>query len=139
MQDWALKLRALGKSVLLIHHDNKQGGQRGTAKKEDVLDTVISIRHPPGYSPEDGAAFEVHFEKARGIFGSDVEPFEARLSVDEKGGAIWTMRTLVESTYDKVVEVALKGLSQKEIANSLDIHKSTVSRHIKKAQENGVL
>ncbi len=139
VQDWALSLRARGKSVLLIHHDNKLGGQRGTAKKEDVLDSVICLRHPPGYVPEDGAAFQVHYEKARGIFGKDVEPFEARLSVTDREGTMWAMRTLTESTSDKVIELSQEGLTQKEISETLSIHKSNVSRHVKKAQENGKL
>jgi len=139
VQNWALRLRAKGKSVLLIHHDNKSGGQRGTAKKEDVLDTVLSLQHPPGYSPEAGARFEVHFEKARGIFGEDVAPFEASLQTGEKGDAQWALRTLEESTYSKVVELVKKGRTPKEITDFLNIHKSSVSRHIKKAQEDGDL
>jgi putative DNA primase/helicase len=46
-----------------------------------------------GYSPTDGARFEVHLEKARGIFGDDAKPFEAKL--DSVNGAMtWTMRDL---------------------------------------------
>lgn len=36
IQTWVLNLRTRGKSVLLIHHSGKNGGQRGTSKKEDV-------------------------------------------------------------------------------------------------------
>ena len=57
----------------------KGGGQRGTSRKEDILNTVISLRKPPDYSPAQGARFEVHYEKARGFYGKDAEPFEAWL------------------------------------------------------------
>jgi AAA domain len=47
VQNWALQLRRAGKSVILIHHAGKSGRQRGTSRKEDVLDTIISLRRPP--------------------------------------------------------------------------------------------
>ena len=72
IQSWALMHRAKGRSVLFIHHAGKGGSQRGTSRREDVLDTVIALRRPADYRPEDGAVFEVHFEKARGICGQDV-------------------------------------------------------------------
>lgn len=40
VQEWVLTLRKAGKSVIFIHHAGKGGQQRGTSKKEDVLDTV---------------------------------------------------------------------------------------------------
>jgi RecA-family ATPase len=39
MQAFLLELRRAGKSVLLIHHTGKGGAQRGTSKREDVLDS----------------------------------------------------------------------------------------------------
>ena len=79
VQAWALRLRREGKSVLFIHHAGKNGGQRGTSKKEDILNTVIALRRPPDYDASQGARFEVHYEKARGFYGNDAEPFEAWL------------------------------------------------------------
>ena len=52
VQNWALQLRRAGKSVILIHHAGKSGRQRGTSRKEDVLDTIIGLRRPPDYSPD---------------------------------------------------------------------------------------
>ncbi|MGB9349971.1 MAG: hypothetical protein WCB61_08755 [Pseudolabrys sp.] len=80
VQSWALAQRRVGKSVAFIHHGGKSGQQRGTSRKDDVLDTVISLRRPPDYSAEQGCRFELHFEKTRGFHGPDAEPFEARLS-----------------------------------------------------------
>ena len=79
VQEWVLRLRSNGKSVLLIHHAGKGGQQRGTSRREDVLDTVIALRKPENYSPESGACFEVHFEKNRGLYGNEIKPFEAHL------------------------------------------------------------
>ena len=43
MQNWLLKLRRQGVSVLLIHHAGVNGRQRGTSRREDALDTVIAL------------------------------------------------------------------------------------------------
>jgi len=135
VQEWALKLRASGKSVLFIHHSNKQGGQRGTSKREDILDTVISLKRPSKYDPREGAVFEVHYEKTRGIAGKEVEPFEAKLTV-QNGKQVWVVSSIQDSTYKKVVVLHKEGLTPKEIVQELGIHKSQVSRHLKIAREN---
>jgi hypothetical protein len=80
VQSWLLAQRAAGRSVLAVHHAGKGGGQRGTSKKEDTLDTVISLGRPLGYSASEGARFEVRFTKNRGFLGEQAEPFEARFS-----------------------------------------------------------
>ncbi|EKE00854.1 MAG: hypothetical protein ACD_21C00265G0008 [uncultured bacterium] len=139
IQEWALKLRAMGKSVLFIHHSNKAGGQRGTSRKEDVLDNVICLKHPIGHTPEQGALFEVHFEKARHLYGEDAASFEAQLFTDNTGKQLWQVKLLEQSTYEKVISLATEGLNQREIADELDIHKSNVSRHIKNAKTQGEL
>tara|TARA_R110002073_G_scaffold330843_1_gene515031 strand:+ start:2692 stop:4230 length:1539 start_codon:yes stop_codon:yes gene_type:complete len=60
IQGWLLDLRRRGISVLLIHHSGKNGGQRGTSRREDVLDTVIRLQRPTDYNASQGARFEVH-------------------------------------------------------------------------------
>jgi len=137
IQTWALSLRAKGKSCLFIHHAGKGGQQRGTSRREDVLDTVIALRRPSDYSPVDGACFEVHFEKSRGVHGDTVAPFEAKLQSDTNGHQEWSMRTLEDSTYERVVNLLEDGLSQKDIATELGINKSNVSRHVKRAKAEG--
>ena len=81
MQNWLLKLRRQGVAVLLVHHAGTNGRQRGTSRREDALDTVIALRRPEDYSPEQGARFEVHFEKLRNrVDGDAAVPFEAKLA-----------------------------------------------------------
>ncbi len=50
MQAWLLDLRRRGITVLLVHHAGKSGDQRGTSAKEDIMDTVISLRRPREYA-----------------------------------------------------------------------------------------
>jgi putative DNA primase/helicase len=69
MQELVLSLRRSGTTTLIVHHSGKGGQQRETSRREDVLDSVISLRRPDGYEPSEGARFEVHFEKSRGFTG----------------------------------------------------------------------
>lgn len=139
IQPWALRQRQQGRSVLFIHHSGKGGAQRGTSKREDILDTVINLKRPVEYNPADGAVFEVHFEKTRDMHGDDAQPFEARLQTDQHGLTVWTFSSVEDSTFDRVVTLANDGLSQKDIATELDINKSNVSRHMRRATEAGLI
>lgn len=139
IQGWALKQRAAGRSVLFVHHSGKGGAQRGTSRREDVLDTSIALRRPVDYQLDQGAVFEIHFEKARGIHGEDVKPLEATLTTDDHGIMAWHTRTVEDSTFDRVVGLLNEGMSQNEVANELNINKSSVSRHAKKAKAAGLV
>lgn len=76
-QDYLLSLRRQGKTAVLIHHANRQGGARGISKTEDILDTVIKLSRPEDYVASQGARFQVEFEKARGLYGAVAAPFVA--------------------------------------------------------------
>jgi putative DNA primase/helicase len=131
VQSWCLGLRRQNKSVLLIHHDGKNGGQRGTSRKEDVLDTVIGLRKPPDYQADQGARFEIHFEKARGFHGPHAEPFEARLIGDQwQESAIKTGDDL-----DTINALRQRGLSVRAIAEQTGLSKSSVQRKLGMADE----
>lgn len=139
IQTWALNLRARGKSVLLIHHSGKSGGQRGTSRKEDVLDTVIALERPKDYDSTDGARFIVKYEKSRGFFGDSAKSFEAQLCNDGNDNYFWKTTSLEESNYEKVVGLFNNGLKQKDIVIETSLNKSTVSRYVSRAKEEGLL
>lgn len=138
-QGWALRHRAAGRTVLFIHHSGKGGTQRGSSKKEDVLDLVLNLKRPIDYEPSQGACFEVVFEKSRHLTGADTTSFEATLSTDEHGKQSWVFKDVQETTFERVVSLANEGLSQADIAGELGINKSSVCRHIRKGKEQGKL
>jgi putative DNA primase/helicase len=43
IQEWLLRLRRRGISVLIVHHAGKSGDQRGTSRREHMLDTTIGL------------------------------------------------------------------------------------------------
>jgi predicted ATP-dependent serine protease len=141
VQEWVLRLRSRGKSVLLIHHAGKGGQQRGTSRREDVLDTVIALRKPENYSPDSGTCFEVHFEKNRRLYGDEIKPFEAHLESHLSNDGVetinWECKSLEDSTYEKVCRLSCDGLSNTDITQELAINKSTVSRHVKRGKQEG--
>jgi hypothetical protein len=135
--DWALRQRAQGRSVVLIHHANKAGSQRGTSRREDLLDCVIALRRPTDYRPEHGARFIVGFEKFRAKPDEDIRSFEAALETDETGRQAWTVRDCEDAIDDQVIELAKLGLRQADIARELGLHRSTVLRTLRRAEEQG--
>jgi hypothetical protein len=139
VQGWALALRRRGISVLLIHHSGKGGSQRGTSRREDVLDSVIHLRRSGDYRPEDGASFEIHFEKARGIYGDDVKTFEAKLTTGPDGKQLWETKDVEQSLTEKVSDLLNEGIPQHEIPELLGVAKGTVSKHKNKAHVLGLL
>jgi putative DNA primase/helicase len=136
VQAWALRMRAQGRSVVMIHHDGKGGQQRGTSRKEDILDTVIQLKNPSGYSADQGALFEVHYRKNRGIYGEDAKPFEAQLWQETPGVFSWKTKTLEDSMLAKVERLMDEGYEQKDIAEELEISKGYVSKLVKKVKAN---
>ena len=135
--EWALRMRATGRSVIFIHHAGKGGQQRGTSKREDLLDVVMLLKRPSDYQPDQGARFEIHFEKARALFGQEVAPIEATLCTDNDGRQKWDMRTVEELADKHMIELADDGISQAEIARELGCNRSTVLRALRKAEEEG--
>jgi putative DNA primase/helicase len=127
IQQWLLQLRRRGISVLIIHHAGKTGGQRGTSRREDVLDTSFCLRRPSDYSLAQGARFEVHIEKARGIHGELVLPFEARLELSD-GTAAWSMKDVEDADRLRVTALLATGMTVREIAEEIGIGKSVVHR-----------
>jgi hypothetical protein len=136
---WALARRKEGRAVIFIHHSGKSGLQRGSSRREDLLDVVINLQHSGDYSPERGAQFLVRFEKARGLYGEDVREFEAMLAKTANGAQEWTWRESDTATLDRVIELHALDMSVTEIASELGCNKSTVSRALKKARASGLI
>ena len=132
MQNWLLRLRRKGIAVLIIHHAGVNGRQRGTSRREDTLDTVIGLRRPADYSPEQGARFEVHIEKARTLVGEGALPFEAVVEPFESengiAGVRWVAQDLAPPLINQAAELFATGQTVREVAAQLGISRSEAGR-----------
>jgi KaiC/GvpD/RAD55 family RecA-like ATPase/DNA-binding NarL/FixJ family response regulator len=97
---WLDSLKANGCAVLLIHHTNKAGEQRGTSATTNAVDNVIRINQEDLNDLSDkiegdnsisqelsasateypGLIMSVHIEKGRDIYGKARESFWAQIS-----------------------------------------------------------
>jgi hypothetical protein len=85
---------------------------------------VMGLRPPPGYRPRDGLRFELHYEKARGLHGPAVDPFEARMTTDRDGRAQWDWRSTGSAELHRMAALLERGLNPHQIARELGISKS---------------
>jgi RecA-family ATPase len=122
-QNWLLAKRREGRSIVLVHHAGKNGGQRGTSKREDVLDTVIALKREEGYEASAGARFKVAFEKARGFAGAAAEAF---IAAYENGK--WEVIQQGDLDEARVHELKDQGKTQRQIAADLGMSLGKVSR-----------
>jgi RecA-family ATPase len=112
-QDWLRRLRREGKTTVLFHHAGKPDAagntkQRGTSKREDVLNTSILLEPPK----QKGVSFVVNFTKHRGFVPSD--KFAVAIKHEEKAILF--------------LAASEPGMKQKEIAKELHTNQSKVSR-----------
>ena len=136
VQEWALRHRAKGRAVLFIHHAGKGGQQRGASRREDVLDTVISLRRSADYNPADGAKFELHFEKARNLTGDEAQPLDVRLHGDDNG-IRWEYAPAEDGILDRLEALSKEGASRAEILDELGLSRFALTRLVEKANEAG--
>jgi hypothetical protein len=128
LERFLLMLRRIKTAVLIVHHANKQGLQRGTSRREDLVDLVMAIRRPADYRPSEGARFELHFEKTRALHGHAIDPIEARLAVDADGRAQWSWNKAEAHEAGRVAALLRAGLNPNQIARELGISKSKAYR-----------
>jgi len=141
INQWLLELRFIGISTIMLHHVNKDGGQRGTSAREDNLDISIMLNAPPDYTPEDGARFICHFGKARvsTVNLSIIADTEFKLISDDNGQYIWTWGNAKQQTRNAVLKALDDGLRQKDAAETLGISPGHVSRIKTRAIKDGYL
>jgi hypothetical protein len=81
---------------------------------------------------EQGARFEIHFEKLRNrVEGDGAAPFEARvesLNMDGQGSIRWSSGDLKPPLLMQAAELFAEGMTVREVATNLRISKSEAGR-----------
>jgi DNA-binding CsgD family transcriptional regulator len=139
LQQFLVAMRRRGVAALIVHHTNKRGLQRGTSRREDVLDLVLGLRRPPDYKPSDGCHFDLHFEKARGLQGDVTDPIRARLMTDGQGTARWHWQTIEHRELERAIVHFRDGFSADEVAELLGVSRSTAFSLRRRAIDLGLL
>jgi KaiC/GvpD/RAD55 family RecA-like ATPase/DNA-binding transcriptional regulator YiaG len=139
VQPWLIKHRKYGRAIVLVHHANKEGKQRGTHKKEDVMDTVIQLKRPEDYvTGEDATRLVVGFTKSRHLYGKNTQELEATLK-QEGEKLVWECKA-AEGRFHEVIRLLKEGqLNQTEIADTVGVAKGTVSKWKQRGLNKGLL
>lgn len=133
-------LNRRGVAVILTHHANKAGGQRGSSAHVALFDTVLRIASPEGGQADPLAELdaELQFEKHRRFGGAAAQPFRAKVFQDEDGFARWE-RVGDDPLVDDVVRLRLQGKSVREIARALRRSKNGIQKAVQRGQARGLL
>ncbi len=134
VQEWAVQLRKNGVAVVFIHHANKEGKQRGSHKKEDVMDIVIQLKRPDDFlQGTDDTRMMIRYTKSRHMGAFDTQDIEATLkTVDGVLQWAWEAGDL---SGQRAINLLKEGMSMSEVGEELGVSKSTVCRWKKKSQE----
>lgn len=136
IQDWFIRIRAHGTTVNLVHHTGLDiTRQRGSKKREDVLDTIILLKKGHICTNETPLHFNLSYPKHRNFYGSDSLSFDAFMSKDGS----WMMKDSATSVREIVIEYAELKMTQQDIARALNISQPTVCRIIRDAKKFGKL
>ncbi|WP_297501853.1 AAA family ATPase [Ferrovum sp.] len=126
-----MELRSQGRAVVLIHHAGKGGQQRGTSKREDILDTVVALKKPDDYDPADGMRVCLEFEKSRNLDGGDIPSIEVKLTTTGKK-AVFSITETQNDPIAKVHALLAMGASRSEILKELGM---TTRFHLDRLQK----
>jgi hypothetical protein len=124
VQDLLLELRRVGISVVIGHHSGKNGEQRGTSRRADILDLVLKLS-PVADAPGDGRTrVQIEFEKGRHLRAEEKEPFIATLEPHPKGGLVWSRSAPAMPVIDQVRQMLADGMTPGEIATEAKVNRS---------------
>jgi hypothetical protein len=134
-----MELRFAGIGTAFVHHTGKEGQQRGTSGREDNIDISLMLDYPKNYSRENGCNFIAKFTKAR-IRHRDlhlIADTEFALLETAEGSHVWTFKNVKTGNKNAILEMIDQGMTQKDIAESLGLDKSYVSRIKSQAEKDG--
>lgn len=140
INQWLIDLRFSGITSLLLHHTNKDGGQRGTSAREDNVDLSIILKQPSDYTPDCGADFIVSFAKSRVAFADLPKLQDCRFTLTEINGIQeWHWRNVKAEIKEEAIRMIDQGMDYKDIAAALGISKGRISQIKSAAIKDGYL
>jgi hypothetical protein len=138
---WLLDLRFAGIATIMLHHTNKEGGQRGTSAREDNLDNSIILKRTFDYTPEEGCKFILNFGKAR-VRTQDlglITDTQFQLREDGTGQLKWAFGSIKAESKKEILKLTDEGVKGSDIASLVGVSRAYVSKIQKEAREDGML
>ena len=129
-----VRLRAMGKLVILWDHTNAEGRAFGTRTKGWICDCVFTLSKDKE-ALTDEVVFTLAFTKTRGKGGRDYWPFNAKLLTDRNGKATWLVKLEEEAQMQQAWDLQKGGATQREISKELEISLGKVNKLLKKARK----
>lgn len=139
IEDWFSDLCWHGVSVLFVHHAGKGGDQRGTSKREDLLDFVLNLRVPSDHTMEEGLRAEAHLTKLRGRSPNPVygRPFEISLGNNHLDQPVWLLKPLRDLLRRRALQMLADGMKTNDVVLETGLTRWTVARLQRKLKEPG--
>lgn len=139
--DLMRQLKLAGRAAMLVHHARKnskgESAYRGTSKMAVIFNTIIRLEHPDGVRPRGQAAFDLTFEKFRGLADDSTAPLRARLLP----GKPWAIEASPQSQMEQLVALVrtVDYGNQTDLAKALGVDQATISRLRRKAIASGMI
>lgn len=128
VQELLQHLRLAKIAAVIGHHSGKNGQQRGTSRRADILDLVLQLKPVGDAAPDGRTRVQVEFEKARHLQAREKESFIATLEPHQMGGLAWSRGELALPVGDRTREMLATGMLPSEIASELHTARSYVYR-----------
>lgn len=130
IEDWFGDLCWHGATVLFVHHAGKGGDQRGTSKREDLLQFVLKLHVPSDHRMDEPLRAELYLTKLRGKCGKSIygQPFELRLGTDEHGEPAWMIRQLKELLRERARQMLADGMKAGDVVLETGLSRWSVAR-----------
>jgi len=122
INQYLLRLKRLGVSIIMLHHAGKDSGRgsRGTSAREDNIDTHIMLKGKSELL--EGAHFEIAYDKARSFYGKEKAKWELKFT-DKGNRIIWEevkAKKAKRDNFSAFILLLVDGMIQKDIAKHLN-------------------
>jgi hypothetical protein len=126
-----------GRSIVMVHHANRDGALRGNSRRADAMDVVMALRRPRDWQPADGARFELRLEKARHQSGAELVPIEAQLCAGADGLGQRQWHRGESAAFRRAAPLLQQGMSAEAVAKAIGVSARTAYRLQRRARELG--
>lgn len=139
-QAFLSEFRSRHTACMMVHHAGKSGDQRGTSRREDILDYSIRLEQPE----EDSQKFIWQWKKIRGWDPAVTPPFIAQVVVSDDS-ITWSIESHADAKMSSILSARDSLLvdgekpTVRQISEITGIPRSTVYDMLKKASDDGYL